>query len=85
MITTIDSGGRIVIPKTLRERFGLHPGQEVEVVENDGVITVTPRYPLSRVEQRDGVFVAVTDAPPAAGVDAEATREVLEAVRERRA
>lgn len=85
MITTIDSGGRIVIPKRLRERFGLRPGQEVEVEESEGVITVTPRYPPTRVERRDGVFVAVTDVPAAAPLDADATRETLEAVRERRA
>lgn len=84
MITTIDSGGRIVIPKQLRERFGLRPGQEVEIAEIEGVITVSPRYPPTRVERRDGVFVAVTDAPPAP-IDAEATRQVLDAVRERRA
>jgi AbrB family looped-hinge helix DNA binding protein len=85
MHTTIDSGGRIVIPKRLRDRFGLRPGQEVEIAEGDGVITVAPRYPPTHVEERDGVYVAVTDLAPAADVDSEATRDVLEAVRERRA
>lgn len=85
MFTTIDGGGRIVIPKRLRDRFGLRPGQELEIGESDGVITVAPRYPTARVEERDGVYVAVTDEAPAAAVDAAMTRAVLEAVRDRRA
>jgi len=30
---TIDKSGRIVVPKPLRERLGLKPGTELEVLE----------------------------------------------------
>jgi AbrB family looped-hinge helix DNA binding protein len=32
MRTTIDAGGRVVIPKPVRERLGLVPGAEEDVV-----------------------------------------------------
>ncbi len=31
MRTTIDRFGRIVVPKSLRERFGLQPGTEIDI------------------------------------------------------
>lgn len=33
MSITIDRAGRIVVAKALRERFGLHPGTELEIEE----------------------------------------------------
>ncbi|MDN5750226.1 MAG: AbrB/MazE/SpoVT family DNA-binding domain-containing protein [Pseudonocardia sp.] len=85
METTIDSGGRVVVPKAFRERLGLAAGTRVEISEGDGVITIARARVETRLEERDGVLVAVTDLPVDARVDAEATRDVLEAVRERRA
>lgn len=84
METTIDAGGRIVIPKTVRERAGLRAGSRVEVTERDGAIILTPHRPVTHLEDRDGVLVAVVDAPATAWPDS-LTRDTLEAVRERRA
>ena len=39
---TIDSKGRIVLPKELRERLDLTPGTEVIVREQDGEVVVDP-------------------------------------------
>ncbi|WP_436907810.1 AbrB/MazE/SpoVT family DNA-binding domain-containing protein [Halosimplex marinum] len=36
----VDSKGRIVLPKELRERLNITPGTEVELVEDDGAIRV---------------------------------------------
>lgn len=85
METTIDSGGRVVVPKVLRDRLGLIAGTRVAIAESDGMITIARARIETRVEDRDGVLVAVTDLPPDARVDAAMTRETLEAVRERRA
>lgn len=39
MNLTIDKAGRIVVPKALRERFGLVPGSELEAIEQpDGLL-----------------------------------------------
>jgi len=35
--------GQITIPISLRERFGLNPGTEVEFVASEGVLSVKPR------------------------------------------
>lgn len=41
MRATIDKAGRLVIPKALRERLGLRPG-EVEVVADGSSLRVEP-------------------------------------------
>lgn len=74
-----------MVPKALRDRLGLAAGARVEIVESDGVITIARARVETRLEDRDGVLVAVTDLPLDARVDAETIRDVLEAVRERRA
>jgi len=35
MRTTIDKAGRVVIPAALREKAGLSPGAEIEVIADD--------------------------------------------------
>jgi AbrB family looped-hinge helix DNA binding protein len=37
---------QIVIPQDVRERIELKPGQEVVIVEKDGVIHVIPQKPI---------------------------------------
>ena len=38
MITTIDSAGRLVVPKSLREQFNLTPGCDLEIeAVGDGI------------------------------------------------
>lgn len=35
MRTTIDKAGRVVIPAAIRERAGMTPGAELEIIEDD--------------------------------------------------
>jgi AbrB family looped-hinge helix DNA binding protein len=35
MKTTIDKAGRVVIPAAIRERAGLSPGAELEIIEDE--------------------------------------------------
>ena len=57
MITTIDSAGRIVIPKALRDQAGLTPGAEIRVeADGSGIrIDVIPGGELERA----GRFLAI--------------------------
>lgn len=80
MRTTIDSAGRIVIPKKIRDDLGLGGGAEVEVVERDGRIEIDPVPIPMRLVRKDSVLVAETDAavPP---LTDEIVRETLEKSR----
>jgi AbrB family looped-hinge helix DNA binding protein len=40
--TTIDGTGRLVIPKAIRDRLGLHGNEQVEITERDGRIEIEP-------------------------------------------
>ena len=41
-MATVDSKGRIVLPKDARQRLGLSPGTEVAIREEEGRIVVEP-------------------------------------------
>lgn len=63
MLTAIDTAGRIVIPKALRERLGLSPGRAVAIRERDGRIEIEPApTPMTLVKGKGGP-VAVPDRP----------------------
>ena len=62
MRTTIDSGGRVVIPKALRERFHLAAGSSVELVEAASGIVISPVNRDVAIVERDGALVAETPA-----------------------
>ncbi len=51
----VDSKGRIVLPKKVRERLGITPGTEVDIREEDGKAVVEPeddpQEVLRRMEQ----------------------------------
>jgi AbrB family looped-hinge helix DNA binding protein len=45
-IVKISSKFQVVIPQHVRESMGLEPGQEVSVVEDDGLIQLVPMQPV---------------------------------------
>lgn len=51
-MVTVDSKGRIVLPKEIRERLGMTPGTEVEIHENDGTAVVEPEDDPQRIIER---------------------------------
>ena len=80
MRTTIDSAGRIVIPKVLRDELGLSDGQEIEIVGRDGRLELdVPATPL-KLERRGSITVAVPEKtlPP---LTAGQVRDALERTR----
>lgn len=80
MRTTIDSAGRIVVPKAVREELGLYGGQELEVTAVDGRIEIEVPPSAIHLEERDGHLVAVPDYPIPPLTD-ELVRQTLEKIR----
>ncbi len=48
--------GQITIPKSLRKRYGIHPGTEVEVADSHGEIVVRKTAGKSAVDRVYGVL-----------------------------
>ena len=62
MEAVIDSGGRIVLPKQLRDALGLTPGSRVDVSAYGGGLQITPGGRTARVERdANGRMVARAD------------------------
>jgi len=45
---TISPKFQIVIPREIRQRLRLRPGQQVTLLERDGIITAIPDLPLEK-------------------------------------
>jgi AbrB family looped-hinge helix DNA binding protein len=76
MNLTIDGAGRVVLPKPVRNRLGLHAGSTLELTETAEGVTLTPvdrKSPLAR----KGSFLVYTGEVPA-GFD------VVKAIEEER-
>lgn len=81
MKTTIDSAGRLVIPKALRQAVGIGPGAVVEISESNGALVIAPTCaPLRLVDTPDGTVAVPTqgDLPVLTALQ---VRPALEAVR----
>lgn len=65
MITTMDSAGRVVLPKAARDRAELKPGIEIEVRVVDGRIELEPATARVTVGKQGGFWVVtpVEDVP----------------------
>ena len=58
MQTTIDSVGRIVVPKPLRDALGLTPGSTVDISRYGAGLQLTPAGRTARLVTEAGVLVA---------------------------
>lgn len=80
MKVTLDTAGRLVVPKALRRALGLRPGQPLEIRAGDGRLEIEVAPTPMRLEKRGKGVVAVPQEqlPP---LTAEQVRETLEQVR----
>lgn len=78
MRASIDSAGRLVVPKPLREQLGFTAGTELELSAVDGRLEVTVP---SRVVVEDGPHGLRFTAPVDEPLTAEQVREITEAGR----
>ncbi|MGH8925872.1 MAG: AbrB/MazE/SpoVT family DNA-binding domain-containing protein [Acidimicrobiia bacterium] len=76
----MDRSGRIVVPKPIRDRLSLRGGEELEIIERDGVIEVWPApLEIEIMETPEGpVAVPKTHVPP---LTTDLVRETLEKIR----
>ena len=58
MEASIDSMGRIVVPKVLRDALGLTPGTKVDISRYGPGLTLVPSGRTARLIEEDGRLVA---------------------------
>lgn len=81
--TTIDSAGRLVIPKAVRQAAGLQPHVPLEVRVREGRVEIE-RAPVEvRIEMRGKVAVAVP-TEPVVGLTTEEVERIRREIREER-
>ncbi|GAA1098338.1 MULTISPECIES: AbrB/MazE/SpoVT family DNA-binding domain-containing protein [Tsukamurella] len=64
MEATVDSVGRILVPKQLRDALGITPGSVVDISWYGSGVQITPGGRTAKLERDDdGRLVAVGDTP----------------------
>ena len=76
----LDSAGRIVVPKTLRDELHLSPGDTLDLTVEGDEIILRPRRSATALEKERGVWVLRTGKPL---TEAE-TRQALQNLRGQR-
>jgi AbrB family looped-hinge helix DNA binding protein len=80
MKATIDKAGRLVIPRTLRDRIGLAHGGEVELELDGAAVRIEP-VAGSELREVGGLLVIPATGKP---VSAAAVQELIDADRHAR-
>jgi AbrB family looped-hinge helix DNA binding protein len=61
---SLDQAGRVVIPKPIRDRYGLRAGQELELVDTGEELRLRPRREYATTEERPNGWIVFTDPMP---------------------
>ncbi|MFZ0214803.1 MAG: AbrB/MazE/SpoVT family DNA-binding domain-containing protein [Candidatus Dormiibacterota bacterium] len=85
MKTTMDKGGRVMVPSTMRRALGLRAGQRFTVRRVGDHIELHPDEPTVRMEiAGDGVPLLISDEPAGGTITLDETIESIHAAREER-
>jgi AbrB family looped-hinge helix DNA binding protein len=76
----IDKAGRVVIPKAVREKLHLEPGDSLEIESSGEQITLRPVRGTGPLTKEHGIWVFHSEEP----LPASATNEMLRQIREER-
>ena len=76
-LLTLDRAGRIVVPKPLRDKLQLMPGDELELESLDDRITLRPVRGGAQLKKKRGVWVFRCGEP----LSAATVRETIEQTR----
>ncbi len=66
MKTTLDRMSRIVVPKAIRDRFALGPGDRLEITVRPDGILLTPHIPVSPLKEVSGILPCSSEVPASA-------------------
>jgi AbrB family looped-hinge helix DNA binding protein len=79
---TIDSAGRLVLPKAVRDEAGILPGMMLRITVQSGKVEIEPLPSEVKIVQRGPLWIAVPseEGPP---LSEAAVEQVLRRVRER--
>lgn len=80
MKTAIDSAGRVIVPKVLRDELGLAPGRELDIRSRDGVLVLEP-LPTQVTLVRKGKQLVARPAEKLPTLTQDEVRAVLEGSR----
>ena len=82
-ISTIDSAGRLVLPREIREQAKLEPGMPLRISVRDGRIEIEPAPREVRIVRKGRMRVAVS-VEEGDVLRSDTVRETTASVRERR-
>ena len=74
-IITIDAAGRVIIPKPLRDQFGLHAGSELELRHDGAEIHLRPKTEDRPLKEVNGFLVYTGQSLVEAGDEVRRQRE----------
>jgi len=77
---TLDKLGRIVLPKPMRDKLQLVPGDQLELESLDDRIVVRPVRGIGQLRKKQGVWVFRSGEP----LSAETVRKTIEELRRER-
>lgn len=80
MKVSIDSAGRLVVPKKLRDELNLVPGTRLEITVRNGKLELEPAAARMRLIRRGGGMVATSDEP-LPRLNADEVRAVVDSLR----